>query len=75
LSEKKHLQQWLHSRVGSRHYVASEHTLAPQYGIRFSPLAKQRALQCHRSQMDGPKQYTGYAPFSVKALEHFEYYV
>lgn len=75
VSSRALLRRWMKERQESPNYREGIRFVQPKYRISFSRRMKQRALACHRSQMDGPQQYTGYAPFAVQALSQSEYYV
>lgn len=67
--------QWLATRRRHGHYAARIRFAKPTLRIPIDAAAKQRAIRCHRSQMDGKQAFTGYPAYAVRELLRAEYYV
>lgn len=67
-------KKFLASRRHSSHYQTATKFVQPNLTIRIDANIKKRALQCHQSQMDGGKLFTGFPKYVVHGLLHREYF-
>ncbi len=67
-------KHFLASRRYNPHYLSTSRFVMPNLTIRINANAKRRALQCHASQMDGGKLFTGFPKYVVQGLLHREYF-
>lgn len=67
-------KRFLASRRHAPHYHATTVFVSPNLTIRVNARTKQRALRCHRTQMDGGRVFTGFPKYVVQGLLHREYF-
>ncbi|XOU94735.1 MAG: PIG-L deacetylase family protein [Candidatus Kerfeldbacteria bacterium] len=72
---QKEAIKYLKTRRTAGHYANKVNYIKPNFRIKINRSIKKKAIQCHQSQLDGNKAFTGFPDFAVKELLKAEYFI